>query len=45
VPLNKTFINTINIEIKDNIGNNITFKNLLSKVIIKLHFRFKNGLQ
>ena len=44
VPVAKTRINTINIQITDLYGNLIHFKDFFSYVIIKLHFR-KNELE
>ena len=39
LPVCKSFINTINISVRDPSGERVKFDNLLSKVILKLHFR------
>lgn len=43
VQLKKTRLNSINMRLTDIYGENIHFNSKLSKVIIKLHFRLKNG--
>ena len=44
VRVNKSFISSINIDIRDTLGNNIQFSEKYSQVICKLHFRVKNEL-
>lgn len=44
IPLKNTRISSINIELKDDLGRPIQFTNLLSKVLIKLHFKKLNEL-
>ena len=39
IPVNKSFITNINIDIRDPSGEQAKFENLLSKVLVKLHFR------
>ena len=43
-PVLRSYINTINVDIRDPSGEQIRFENQLSKVILKLHFRpARNG--
>ena len=39
IPVCKSFINSINIDIRDPAGEQVKFENSLSKVLVKLHFR------
>jgi hypothetical protein len=39
LPVNKSYITSINIDIRDPTGKPARFENLLSKVLVKLHFR------
>ena len=39
LPVNKSFITSINIDVRDPSGDQSRFENLLSKVLVKLHFR------
>ena len=39
IPVNKSYINSINIDLRDPSGEQIRFENQLSKVLTKLHFR------
>ena len=39
LPVMRSYINTINIDIRDPSGEKVRFENQLSKVILKLHFR------
>ena len=39
IPVCKSFITNINIDIRDPSGEQVKFENLLSKVLVKLHFR------
>ena len=39
IPVCKSFITNINIDIRDPSGEKVKFENLLSKVLVKLHFK------
>ena len=39
--VNKSFINTINIDVRDPSGEQAKFQSNLSKILVKLHFRPK----
>ena len=41
VSVKDTVINTINIEFRDIFGNNISFDNIFTQIILDLHFRKK----
>ena len=43
LPVCKSFINSINIDVRDPSGERVRFENHLSKVILKLHFRPLNN--
>ena len=45
VPLLKNVLDSVQITIKDSSGELVAFKSGSEKVILKLHFREKNGLQ